>query len=541
MYQVAFVGENNEFDIRFIEEKEDMLVFAKTLMKKQIISISLDYHNIDLNEVEFADDNNGDYIWDCENNLILKNTAVYFDGIGWMTEEMASHYKKCHYCGEYHHVRAMHKTHDADCNEDVFICNKCVTSRRGYTCDHCGMVVFKSNITYIDGDFLCETCLEEEKAQGEIAECRRCGQMHYVENMQRDIDDNYLCPSCYEYLDDNYIDSYHHDRDFDFCYLGYETTEERKQVIGIELEIGNGPIRDNILAKYCIETMDDKLICKEDGSIREEGFEMVTYPFSYRYYETMKDNIEKVLEKCKHRGFESGTSSNTGMHIHINKPWFGDDTCLRDRNIDRMLFFFEGFWDNICKFSRRRKNKIAEWANRYVSNAGNNIMKKKDVYNLKKEVGRYVAVNLCNSGTVEIRIFNGTLDPVQFFANVEFVKRLMDIITTYTDKQFANLTWNEFIYGDEQYSNLIAKNNCDNGDEKLDNHFIDLYEPSKEIDYSNLMFDHFPDGTEIVLYDGQRKQVSPEKAYRGDSFYLTKDRLCCDVSEVNIIRRCVET
>ena len=40
----------------------------------------------------------------------------------------------------------------------------------------------------------------------------------------------------------------------------------------------------------------------------------------------------------------------------------------------------------------------------------------------KESMGRYYAINFCPEDTIECRIFRGTLSPIGYFANMEFIE-----------------------------------------------------------------------------------------------------------------------
>lgn len=490
MYQVAFINNENYFDVKFVEDAE-VKDYVKGLYKEQICSIAKNYVRQELDEFEFME---GDWgrVLTVNGELVATSSAYELEGVGWIKQSDLPNYKKCDVCGKYHNKSRLHKIKDLSTGEVKEVCDDCKSGMEVFICGHCGGMYVNGMFTErVSGRLVCDEC-----ANGSDVEiCEGCGERFFRGDMHYDIDDRLVCSRCDEYDDgDDYIEDYHHDRSLSSCYVPGESAKDKEKKIGIELEIGKGPDTDNVLAKYCIDQMDGKLHCKYDGSIHGYGFEMVTNPMSYKYYETTMPAWSNILSKCEKRGFHSDASANTGMHIHINRPWFGDPT-VREANIDRMLYLFEGFWDNILKFANRSASKAGEWAKRYAS-SGTKKYKKEDIKRCSTMGDRYRAVNLCNSGTVEIRIFNGTLDEKQFFANVQLVKRLMDIVTTYTEDEFYELTWNDVVNGDEQYTYLIERGNGHMGPEpnvKLKERFEDMDEVSEKT------WKEFPIGTKVHI------------------------------------------
>ena len=60
-------------------------------------------------------------------------------------------------------------------------------------------------------------------------------------------------------------------------------------------------------------------------------------------------------------------------------------------------------------------------------------------------MGRYVAVNLLNYETVEIRMFRGTLRYLTFIATLQLVAHLCELAIKLTDDDFERMTWSEFV------------------------------------------------------------------------------------------------
>ena len=68
--------------------------------------------------------------------------------------------------------------------------------------------------------------------------------------------------------------------------------------------------------------------------------------------------------------------------------------------------------------------------------------------------GRYYAVNLTNTHTIEIRIFRGTLKYVTFAATLQFINLLLDAITEGTIQDMQALTWQDIVNGAKEYTEL---------------------------------------------------------------------------------------
>lgn len=494
MYQVAFVNDKGFFDVDFVEEA-DLESRLASLYKEQVKSIAKDYCRVDMNDFTYKE-GEWEVVMSVNGVMISRDSAIELEGVGWIPKSDLAYYEKCDRCGKYHPKHALVNVEHITTGEVESICGRCleklVDKKVVGACNSCHKYFFIEegcSFHKIGDVLLCDDCYERKLTRHEIKRCEMCGREHFAYSLHYSVDDKFVCNDC-DPIDYDVIKGYQHNHHLTSLYVRGESNEDMKKMIGIELEIGGADEQDYALAAYCINQMDGKLICKEDSSISCYGFEMVTYPTTYNYFKKTMPAWENILKKCDDRGFSSGARVNTGMHIHINRPWFGSE-----ENIDRMLYLFEGFWENILKFSGRNRDRASEWASRYV-NPISGKCKKADVKEKSEHGGRYRAVNLCNSNTVEIRIFNGTLDKDQFFANVELIKRLMDIITTYSEKDFYDLTWNKIVNGDDNYSYLKLVGNqkkTSEFDKKLSEYF------EEEIANDELAWKKFPVGTAVHL------------------------------------------
>lgn len=107
----------------------------------------------------------------------------------------------------------------------------------------------------------------------------------------------------------------------------------------------------------------------------------------------------------------------------------------------------------MLKFSRRTQSNMNRWSARI----GYETTSKKILHKAKETYNRYVAVNLLNRSTVEIRMFRGTLKYNTFVATLQIVDKIVDIAINLTDEEIDNLSWSEFVstLDKEKYSQLI--------------------------------------------------------------------------------------
>jgi hypothetical protein len=113
-----------------------------------------------------------------------------------------------------------------------------------------------------------------------------------------------------------------------------------------------------------------------------------------------------------------------------------------------MKFFVENK-EFIIGISQRKFDKLQKWAN--IEDNTNSEL----IYKAKKKEGnsaRYVAINLQNYATIEIRIFRGTLNGQSFYKNIEFVYSLF--MYTKEHNEISLQGYKDYIENSCDYSNL---------------------------------------------------------------------------------------
>jgi hypothetical protein len=102
----------------------------------------------------------------------------------------------------------------------------------------------------------------------------------------------------------------------------------------------------------------------------------------------------------------------------------------------------------MVKFSRRTESQLSRWAKRYASKNAEELLDE------GKRSGRYMAVNLENSHTVEFRLFRGTLNANTLFATLELVDLLVNSSVEIPLNNLYQLTLNELIASNSEYTYL---------------------------------------------------------------------------------------
>lgn len=325
----------------------------------------------------------------------------------------------CDKCGREHPIEGMYSV------EGEHWCRECV-DMYAWRCQDCGKYIVSDRHYTRDGN-VCSNCFDN------YYYCCHCGQFVYYEefNTRRDI-----CYRCEENCDgegDERIGDYH---STDFYPIG-KTKKIWKGLwrgLGFELEIDRDRYdyaSENELLNALESRYDEHIYFEHDGSL-DNGFEIISHPHTIEEFE--KVDWKRLLELCKDFGYKSHDIGTCGLHVHISRNMFGSTRAKQDTAIAKVIYFYEHNWNEIVKFSRRTPNGISSWASNYC------VKTRKEAVELAKDdkardFGRYYAVNLCNSETVEFRVCRGTLKYSSFISWIDFCLTLV--------KNSRSIKWSE--------------------------------------------------------------------------------------------------
>ena len=332
-------------------------------------------------------------------------------------------------------------------------------------CTSCGNKFYREQLSPFDGELLCPSCLSNQTVY-----CSCCDRRIWTDDnvgtdaqplCQDCFDDHFeRCTACNALIrrgdtffrgDDPYCQECYHsvcDRDAIHDYY-YKPTPifygDGNRFFGVELEIdGAGEDNDNAAEILHIANAEQLLAyCKHDGSL-DEGFEIVTHPMTLDFH---LHNMpwEQIVEEAKKLGYTSHQAGTCGLHVHVNRGAFGSTESSQDAAIARTLFFFEKFWDELLKFSRRTQGQLNQWAARYgYKDQPQEIL---DHAKSGRHAGRYTAVNLTNADTVEFRMFRGTLKYNTLIATLELLDCIIDAAIYLTDDDLKAMSWSSFMLG----------------------------------------------------------------------------------------------
>lgn len=374
-------------------------------------------------ETEFFDTNDGEVCEEC-----------YYD-----------YYSECYFCGDFYHY------HDSHFMEEVesHVCDECMNLGKAEYCNCCEKVFPSGDmIQSRHGYYYCHTCY------GDIyCSCDRCGEEVNRDEIEYDeIRDLWICPDCYEELEEEVILPYDYKQELIF----YGKPKQGKPYFGFELEVDNGGRRE-IIAKNVLEMWNEEkhshIVVKRDGSV-PYGFEIVSQPMTLDYIYSRKETINEMMEYLKTTGYTSEDNSTCGLHVHISRKHLGNSWSEQRITIGKMIYLLEKFRDEVICFSRR--NGVSSYAKFQVERERMNLNPSiDDLYHIYDYNTRYSVVNLQNDETVEIRVFKGTLNPEKFFASIQFCQLLVDVAMTLEEKELKQISWKEFLSYGAHYKELM--------------------------------------------------------------------------------------
>jgi hypothetical protein len=379
------------------------------------------------------------YCYDCGVVHLNKNLNYFGTVDGkkrYMCNTCIERYIKCHDC------KTMQKKNqakivwlDRDLSNPVegtdyfYICKDCAAAHYAH-CNTCGNMVKKEkvdqypkkkndrgNITYYN---VCHDCRNE---QAKCFDCARDFPKGFLSKWGK----NLYCPSCAEKLKPIHRHAYsplemHFYRaktegngQDNTLYFGFE----------LEMELHHSWISSReAMAELLKERADkNRVYCVADGSL-SNGVEMVSYPFTWEKLKEDRDHWTDVLIYARTKGWESATYDDShpcGMHIHTSKAAWGTFQIYKMMKFmydpaNRPFLYYIGNREanQYCKFSSQDVEAMPKLAKekRNLSRTHYNVVNLND----KRSEG------MASGGpTIEFRLFRGTLEPLHFLKNLEFV------------------------------------------------------------------------------------------------------------------------
>ena len=380
---------------------------------------------------------------ECRNcgEIISREEAVMYNGEHICERCYADDFCTCENCGDVVSVNEAVIV-NRNMSDERLVCGEC--EENYVRCSVCHELYFSEYIWADDNEMtVCNRCSSDFRI------CEDCGRI-MSENtaIHSEVNGCDYCEDCYDEYDNAYI--------LDYGYKPYPEflgESDDGLYLGVELEVDGG---NNVYA--ATKSISEKfrnVYLKHDGSLSNVGFEIVSHPATLDYHKN-KLGWEDIMSVCAENGYKSHDCNTCGLHIHLNRGFLGKDETEQDLNIAKLIILFDRFWEKyIIPFSRRRYEAIDRWAGKpglecVTSDTENEIVDKVKWY---KSAGRYKAINLMNLGTIEFRLFKGTLKLNTFLASLQFVVVITRFVKSIKLNDIFTVSWSD-IFDCTEYEEL---------------------------------------------------------------------------------------
>lgn len=383
------------------------------------------------------------YTGELSSGEIVENKTVYAIIDGYTNEiellsenEFYDEYFFCDCCGKLF-----------SCDEEIWIeddqisvCQDCCDENY-YYCEECERyhnVYNNPPVEFEDSSFTCCGKMANEN----YYYCEGCSSyFRYDDSMYwSERDECYYCENC---KSETIIERYHHTPDYVKSEFMDDSNRKTDLHIGFELEVhSESRYMDDCNDEACwiSDRLGDYVVFEEDCSI-SPGFEIITRPATLEGH--LEYDWKSVFDFLVQNGYVSHNGGQCGLHIHIDRNYFGCELATQEAIEAKFLWLFEKHWNNLVKFSRRRMF-------RYCNKNPKPASYKYDLKFAKdKHSTHYVAVNLGNDDTIEIRLWRGTLRYETFVATLKFTNRLAYLIKYTPIVKLSQMSWEDILGDDE--------------------------------------------------------------------------------------------
>lgn len=417
----------------------------------------------------------------------------------WFCDECAENMEQCEECGSYYDrddMRYEDGYYCEECFDNIFdTCWHCDTvcardnmyeGRNGrmycescfnelfVECEDCGETISRDGAYYSeDGEAYCSDCYHNN-----FFRCPECDEEYPINDgvydghtrLCQDCQDEYyfICESCGRFV----RDGNHREDDYGRIYCsrcanrnGVQDNPHRDQFVrvngyvfkpncrfypldaphprnellqGLEVEMDGAGMEGDRVYRVLKDMVDMNFVYVKTDSSLNNGIEVVSHPAPFSYHRVA--GWKKTFKNGLREGYRSHDSQTCGLHIHVNRTFFGNSESEQDQNIMKVLFMVEKFWNEMVRFSRRTESQLSRWASRYGMDTNPVRLLETAKYN-----ERYHAVNLQNRHTIEFRFFRGTLRYETFIATLHFTDLLCRAAVDLDINDLQTVTWNDLI------------------------------------------------------------------------------------------------
>ena len=200
----------------------------------------------------------------------------------------------------------------------------------------------------------------------------------------------------------------------------------------------------------------------QDGSLNN-GVEVTSMPCTLDYH-VSSGLWEAVRDTATAHGYRSHDTSTCGLHIHINRAFFGKSGFVQDAAAYKLTRLMQRFERQLTTFARRRDNHWCAYGTTtdYTKTPAKNnslLSKAADL----KSCHRYThnkALNLQHSQTFEFRIFKGTLRIETLYASLALVNGLAHVVKAHGETWCEHVTWYDLMAAAVDANDNETARNC---------------------------------------------------------------------------------
>lgn len=366
--------------------------------------------------------------------------------------ENSGDFVQCEDCGSWVRDYDVRTVNIGRADEGV-VCEDCLDNY--YWCDSCETYVSADHVWGNDGNtVICDDCSDNYYI------CSNCGDIihedytYWSEGEWGEGDP--LCRDCAEHARPRAIHDYGYkpraifgttDANTD----GLDTYNGADLTFGVELECDGGDDPNHAATE--VQALTDRLYCKHDGSL-DRGYEIVTHPGTLAWHMNSFP-WAKVCNVSIANGFKSHDAGTCGLHIHIGRAQLGGDAAVA-----KLVALTDVLWPELVRFSRRGGE--SRWANRnncldYLTQM-KPMSEEEACYGILRDSqykGRYLAVNLQNRYTVELRFNRGTLKLNTIYACLQLASNLSKYAMEHTLDECLDAKWDDVVHSYE-YDELTS-------------------------------------------------------------------------------------
>lgn len=339
--------------------------------------------------------------------------------------EMKNMDRVCEHCGaiigdgEWHTVDGYGRITCEACSQDMCYCECCDNYFKADDIrtvhDRYGDIV----------QFVCSDCAETYYRQ-----CSECGRWYTDSAFDGSSD---VCANCTP----DVILPYHAHNPNGLQFHGSTEYSFINGYIAGELEITG---LDNRAAADILEACGGYEFCHFEHDCSVDGAEIIFQPRTIESWEAVRPAINSMYDILKE--YDCTSERGNGLHVHISRTAFGSTNKEQAEAIVKFMRLFSG--DNhmrCCMIAECSSTDAHDWA-RDCGQYSKEAQKEIAEYH---SGDRYIAVNVSNDDTVEVRLGRSTMDIDKFYSWIHFIVAMVRRAETITLKEADD--FNQWMYG----------------------------------------------------------------------------------------------